>query len=283
MPPWEAGNDKWGNMALPDVYAKGTAQLYPTGTIYRKGMRTFIYTKCHATYYGQSGTAAIIAGYLMECGATITCLANSVITGVAGASTIKVDIDNAAYAIDDLGVNSHAGGFLYVQMGAGLSLNVEGGCAPFQIISNTAEDGDGYVTFTLDGTLPVAYDTNSDVVIAEHPYAVVRHIVGDPYVMPAGVLLCTTAASNYLWLQTGGPTNCIHVVSTYEGDAAWCYVCHAHGGACQLVSGYNATTTLSSVVYPASMTIGWRYATSVIVGTARDDSICQPIFLTIFN
>ncbi|KKL57777.1 hypothetical protein LCGC14_2232000, partial [marine sediment metagenome] len=39
LPPWEGGQSKWTEYAMPDVYAIGTDQLYPTGTIFRKGIR----------------------------------------------------------------------------------------------------------------------------------------------------------------------------------------------------------------------------------------------------
>ena len=104
--------------------------------------------------------------------------------------------------------------------------------------------------------------------------------------MAVGVLLNTSAASTYLWLQTGGPTNCLHVVVSYEGDAKHCIPCYAHGGASQLCIAYNSTTTVNNVVYPALQVIGHRYATSDIGGpggTPTDDTINQCIWLTILN
>jgi len=279
MPPWEAANAKWGNLALPDVYAQSTTQKYPTGTIYRKGLRTFVYTLTDATYYGTAG-AGIIAGYLMESCSEREDLANSVITAVAGANTITINMGGACT------VNAYAGGMIGIVMGTGLALSTVGGCSQFQIISNTVQDASNYVTFTLDGTLPIAYPTDSDVVITEHPYAKVRLPQTNPYTMCVGVLIGTSAASTYLWLQTGGPCNMIHVNATFEGTEFYSvpfYVVGATGN--RPVDG--TTTTTNAIEHTSMQKIGNSYASTDIGGpvggTPANTTFTETIWLDILQ
>ncbi len=213
MPPWEGGNDKWGNLAIPDVNAIGTDQNYPTGTIYRIGIRTFVHSLTDATYYGEGGTQAIGAGYGMESASTFNDISAGVSSGTSGESTIIVDLGTSGL------VNSYAGGFIGIKKSTGNRQTV-GRYSSFQIISNTVTSSN-LTTMTLDGTLPVDMATSDHVVLTEHPYSVCRHPTNGPYGMTIGYLVCTTVASSYLWLQTGGPHNMIAANGPFEGDSTY--------------------------------------------------------------
>jgi len=280
MPPWEPGNDKWGTLATPDVYAIGTTQLYPTGTIYRKGMRTFVYTLTDATYYGISSGVAILAGYLMESAATINQGADLIISGALDASTMVVNLEGAKDA------NCYAGGFVGIS-GDSITHATVGGCQSFQIISNTAavSGGSYYSTLTLDGTLARVLSTDDDYVIAEHPYAKCRVATSGPYGMTIGVVICTSAASSYLWLQTGGPCNMLHSEATFEGNAANQTPIFAFFGASNRATG-GASGSMG--LYAGELQrIGYSYASSKAdgaIGTSGTiDAISMACFLTILN
>lgn len=278
MPPWEEGNDKWGNLALPDVYAKGTVQLYPTGTIYRKGLRTFVYTLTDAVYY-QGPPNYRIAGYLMESCSERKDLGGKVITATIGENTITVNMGGACAK------DAYAGGMIGIVMGAGLTVALEGGCSQFQIISNTKQDASNYVTFTLDGILPATYPTDSNVVITEHPYAKVRMPQTNPYTMCVGVLICTSAGGNYLWLQTGGPCNMIHCNATFEGDVVYSVPAHVVGASINRpVDG--ATSTTNAIEHCNMQRIGNSYASTDIGGPGgapADTKYTESIWLDILN
>ncbi len=80
------------------------------------------------------------------------------------------------------------------------------------VIGNTATDGDGLVTFTLDAGLTVACTTQYTEVLRS-PYSNVRltagpsgGMTGNDYSSVAGIPNVITAAANqYVWLQTWGP------------------------------------------------------------------------------
>lgn len=279
MPPWEEGNDKWGNLELPDVYAIGTSQLYPTGTIYRKGMRTFIYTLTDALYHG-SGGVGVGAGYLMESAAEMEDLRDAVISGAAGANKIVVNMGAACVK------NAYAGGFIGI-IGQSAGITTVGGYMEYQIISNTVQDGSTYVTFTIDGTLPIALALGDHAVLTEHPYAMIRHPQKDLiYGGCVGVLLCTTVASSYLWLQTGGPHNLVHCGNTFEGQHGF----HSPVYDCNGVANCSdITNTTPDGVHDASnlQIIGFSFPSSWIggygAGSGVDNTVAIGVFLTIFN
>lgn len=281
MPPWEGGNDKWGNLALPDVYSSSTAQAYPTGTIYRHGLRTFIYSKTDPTYFGQKGTGdgSINAGYLVESASEMEALPNSVISGAAGANTMVVDMGKS------VAVNAYAGGFIGIKMGVG-DRQTAGRSSMYQIISHTVSDGDDYVTLTLDGTLVIALTTADDVVMTENPYAVCRSPFTGPYGMCIGIYLTQSYASRYVWLQTGGPCNFIPVNASYQGAAVGEHVCYALGGTTNNSEGTTDTTPGGALESANLQIIGYQYASTVIggpEGSPTDTTFTPAIFLTIFN
>jgi len=278
MPPWEEGNDKWGNLALPDVYAIGTAQLYPTATIFRKGLRTFIYSQCAATGYGTSG-AGIMAGACMEPTAEILILTDAVVSGAAGDSVIGVTTS------DSVALNAYAGGQIgFIQAAGGLTTVGRGGT--FQIISNTEESGN-VTYFTIDGTLVNTFGTGDDVVLAENPYAECRTNVNGNYHMTSGVNVCTTVASSYLWLQTGGMNNCLIMMIAFEGGDPNSVPCFSVAGTPQVAEGgATGSSTTNGIDGTCLQLIGNVYASTVIggaTGTPGDISISPTVFLNIFN
>lgn len=82
------------------------------------------------------------------------------------------------------------------------------------LIGNSASDSDGNVTLYLDGPLSHTITTSHGVEVFANPYLNVRLLnttaqTKDPYTSVAGVpLVHTTAANQYLWIQTWGPCWC---------------------------------------------------------------------------
>ncbi len=273
MPPWEPGQAKWGNLTLPDVYAIGTTQLYPTGAILRKGIRTFVYTKHVA------GITVVGAGYCLESTAELKDVANGVISGAAGANTLIVDMGGS------IAENAYAGGFIGIRMGTG-GFTTVGRYSTYQIISNTVSDGNDRVTFTIDGTLVLALGTTDDVVITEHPYAEVRTTL-NLYGMCVGINLQTTVASSYIWLQTGGPNNMLSQLIALEGDTVNSIAVYNVAGVPQVVAGgTTGASTLGGIEVAMLQRIGNVYASTDIGGpggSPADITISPTVFLSIFN
>lgn len=280
MPPWEAGNDKWGNLELPIVNSRTTIQKYPTGTIYRLGMRTFVYTQLDDTYFGEYALGqAIGAGYLMESSSTFTDVSNAVVGGIAGEYTFKLTKSSTA-------VNAWAGGFVGIKgSGDADARGTMGKYGSYQIISNTVQDGSNIVTFTLDTPLPIDLTITDDVVLTQHPYAVVRHPTDGPFGMTVGALMCTTAASKFVWLQTGGPHNMIHPVGTFEGDSSYSIPFLSHGGiGNRVIDG--STQQVDGIEAGSMQCIGYSYPSSKPAGAAGSQAIAvvaEAIWLTILN
>ena len=282
LPPWEAGNDRWGSVSLPGVnlYKSNTQQQYPTGTIFRHGLRTFVYTLTDPTYFGQKGTGdgSINAGYLCESASEMEIETNKVISGAAGAQTLIVNMTTVA-------VNAYAGGFIGIKMGVG-DRQTAGRSSMYQIISNTVNDGSGHSTFTIDGALVIALTTADDVVITENPYAVVRSPFTGPYGMAMGVYLQQSYASRYCWVQTGGPCNFIPINASYQGAAAHEHIGYAVGGTFQTSEGTTDTTPGGAFSSTGMQRIGEQYASTNIggaEGSPTDTTISPAIFLKIFN
>ncbi len=280
MPPWESGNDKWGNLALPSVYTGSTTQEYPTGTIYRNGLRTFIYTLLDAIYYGEEvggSPAAIGAGYLSESRGEYVNLTDSVIAGAAGATSVTVTRASTP-------VNSFAGGFIAFKHSTSGRQTV-GRYSNYQIISNTVQDGSNIVTFELDGAIVLALTTTTDTVLSAHPYALTGHPQTETAGcgMGTGVFMYTTVASHYCWLQTGGPNNMILPWGTHEGGTRGSVPVHNIGGVAQQTTAINVSTLYSGYEAAAHQCIGWSYPSTSISDTPTDNSIAIACFLKIFN
>lgn len=79
------------------------------------------------------------------------------------------------------------------------------------IVGNTLSDSSDYTTITVDGPWTIALTVAFGVEVLQNPYASVQvhqaaHGGGDGYSSVAGMPMCmTTAANQYLWLQTWGP------------------------------------------------------------------------------
>lgn len=277
MPPWEEGNDKWGNLTTPSVYLGTTGQEYPTGTIYRHGTRTFIYTQMDATYYGTGG-GAIGAGWVASTSMEYVPLPNLVVTATTGARTITLERAGTT-------VNEFAGGTIGIKNSTG-GWGTTGRFAYFNIISNTVADGTDYFTLTLDGALVIPYVVGAaDCVVAAHPYSLTRlsQDASADYGMSTGIFTHTTVASEFCWIQTGGQCMAVGVWATFEGSDPGSVPIFAVGGNVQATMDKTSSLIASGYEAVAHQCIGWSWPSSNISSTPTDCTTAIAVFLTIFN
>lgn len=276
LPPWVEGGAGYGKLAHPDVYTPEGQQQYPVDTIYRDGFRTFVYTRFNTSL----GAGVVSAGYCVESLGETKTLSDAVISGAAGAKTFIVNYGGACAE------NKHAGGFVGIK-GSGGDMTTVGRCNSRMITGNTKQDGSNYVTFTIDGTLPIALTTTDDIVLSESPYSYVFcNDLEYVYNMCCGVLVATMVSGYYGWVQTGGPHNMVHMAGTYEGAANGSIPVYYVGGVAQCNTASNSTTPYGAYESASLQVIGYRYASSDIVGpggTPTDDTVAMPVWLTIFN
>ena len=122
-------------------------------------------------------------------------------TQAIGDTTIRVDAGGAAaVTLDEL-----KGGYILIHTHTPEDNQFR------MITGNTLADSDGYTTITVDGPWTIAIATTFGTETLQNPYNNVRikvsaHGEGDHYSSVAGIPVCkTTAANQYLWLQTWGP------------------------------------------------------------------------------
>lgn len=258
MPKWAAANAdlEWGILAIPDVYTSTTAQLYPYGTIYREGLRTFVYTHLN------SSATAKRAGYLVFTSATHKSLTNAIISGAAGASTLVVNYATSC------AVNKYAGGYLGMKQ-----TNDQGS---YYILSNTVQDVSNYVTFTLDNSSgwKGAQATTGDVVLCEDIYSDVNtYVTGGQYAGYVGALMDETmAAGEYGWVQTWGPHNMMSPDSTFEGDDTCQLDVFALRGAMQR-NQTSTGNTIATYGYGSLQRIGFSLAGSAGSAVTNGESV----------
>lgn len=198
MPRWYAGESDdavWGNLDLPNVHAIGDTQLYPRGTAYREGERTFFYGRY------TSDTNLKTCGYLMVTNALHVPLADGIQSGAIDSNSIV--ITHAAAAV----VNFYAGGFI----------GIKGSLYTSRYIIASSVMADSLITLTVEGTLPSALVTTDDYALMANPYREFEwYSAADtrPYV---GVSMITNVVSEYAWLQTWGVHACMHPFNSWEG------------------------------------------------------------------
>lgn len=181
------------DVSFKDLYVHGTTQLYPVG--YRREVwdgRVFYYAKATniissckfgVKFYGQIGDGIATTLYQNQ---------------AVGDRTITI-------AAASVSANDFRGG--YVMIHADTHQQFRG------IISNTATDGSGNITITLDAPLAAIVTTSHYTEVLQNPYGNVRltagpsgGMSGNPFTTVAGIPnVITTEPNEFLFLQTWGP------------------------------------------------------------------------------
>lgn len=197
MPDKILGGDGFGVVAnTQDIYKVSTTQKYRLGTRLRRGDRVWKYAKAGGTLvnhrlaayydYGVSGWAVV---------PTATPAGSTTVYATIGASEgVASDGDVAAHELE--------GGYVIIFR---LQAGAHNTDYTFQILDNTATDGGGTTTLTIDNPLPYACSVSAYTEITGNPYSDVRMITSGAR-MFMGQPMAPAVADEYLWLQTWGPT-----------------------------------------------------------------------------
>ena len=195
MPVWKGGQEGYGNMSIPDIRDVDSVQKYPIGTKLLDGERVFYYGK--ASSVGISKTDyGIKNGYRQH-------VRYGAVTAVAVAGdkeiTITVNASDGVLGDGDIAVNELAGGFVVV-------FNHDEDAFVCRILENTATDGGGDITLTLQDEIPVALATGN----VDHAECMAHWALGCEYNTDTeepviGVAHAKVAANSWFWLQTWGP------------------------------------------------------------------------------
>lgn len=209
MPEWIGGEVGWGNLKIPDPHVAMATQMYPRGTMLRRGDRSWVYTKLYTTtwadgYGGFTGGMGLFSVAQDSSGLTIASGG-----AVLGESTVTVT--------DTLTVNAYAGGLL-TMFEAGQPV------VSMRIIENTA------TVITVDGNLPGTYTASATIHVIASPYHDVVMVglsrsAGAAHDYCPGIFNSpldedgnVAAINDFVWLQCWGLCF-IWASGTYEGDA----------------------------------------------------------------
>jgi len=192
MPAWKGGQEGWGNLELPDIRDTHSTQKYPIGTKLLDGERVFYYAK--ATSVGVTNTDLMVKNGLRQHIAYTTIAA----AASAGDREITIDVDTDDYNSGVIAANELAGGFVVV-------FNHDSDAFVCRILENTATDGAGEMTLTLQDELPVALVADDD-----HAECMANPFFGcetnaDTEEPALGMAHAKVTASYWFWLQTWGP------------------------------------------------------------------------------
>ena len=263
MPKWFSGETEgvWGNLALPNIYEATSTQSWPRGTIYREGMRTYVYGKMDSTL----GGAYTHAGYVPITYATYKDIgSDGMQAGSASTTACTVNYGEAC------AVDKYAGGIL------GFYGTYYG---QRYIVAQAVADASYDMVLTLDQAMQGTMATTDEILLHEAIYKTLRLYVTAEYAPYVGVLMHDViGASEYNWLQTGGPHGMTFYHSSAEGGDAMQFMVVAYHGTTQIHPSNTASAVIGSTESGALQWIGWRstYTTADMGGG-------QTIWLSILN
>ena len=195
LPAWKGGQKGYDLLAIPDIRDINATQLYPVGTKMLDGERVFYYAK--ASSFGVSKTDyGVKNGYRQHIryGAV-----TAAVTAGDKEITITVNASDGVAGDGDIAINELAGGFVVV-------FNHDDDAFVCRILENTATDGGGDITLTLQDEIPVDLLTGN----VDHAEAMAHWALGcewntDTEEPVVGVAHMKVTANYWFWLQTWGP------------------------------------------------------------------------------
>lgn len=190
LPPWNALDDNAPkSLAIPDPYAQGTPQLYPTATKFIDFDREFRYAYNGSTDTLNEGWGSMCYVDQSEQGTPKANIA-------AGSTTITMD------DVGTFSANAYAGGWLMTKPADGYM---------YRILSHTVATGSSTVTYTIDRPLGFNVDTTTSatMVVFKNEFADVRKASGVTggaagYTTFVGIPLVPILTHRYHWQQTAG-------------------------------------------------------------------------------
>lgn len=192
-PAWKGGQEGWENMAMPDIRDVDSVQKYPVGMKLVDGERVF--------YYAQAaGVGVTKTDYGVKNGYRQHVRYGDVTAAASAGDKVVVITVHASDGVEgdgDIAANELAGGFVVV-------FNHDDDAFVCRILENTATDGGGEMTLTLQDELPVDLTTSSDAEAMAH-WALGCEWNTDNEEPVVGMAHAKAAAGSWFWLQTWGP------------------------------------------------------------------------------
>ncbi|MAG45125.1 hypothetical protein CL633_04545 [bacterium] len=145
--------------------------------------------------YQLAGGTALVPGKLQQAPAEIT---NHQDLTATAASAIGDTTINVTLGATEATANQYAGGYLMVTTTPGQGYQ-------YKIKSNPAADASAAIVITLADPIKVALTTSSVVDLVLSPYSGTLVLPTTASSAPTGVAVHPTVASEYGWIQTGGP------------------------------------------------------------------------------
>ena len=185
------------NLRMPDIETPSTLQLYPLGTIFREGDRSYRYAKASGGQIPDVGSQIGSHQHVENCAVQANYAAGVTTITITTASTAGA-AHNGLIAEDEL-----YGGYIVVFPAGGNKAFVR------QIIGNSActISQANTCTIKLDRPTPVAITTSDTAECMASPYLNVITGANERRAV-VGVPACVATTGQYFWLQTWGPCWC---------------------------------------------------------------------------
>ena len=205
LPPGVAGQEVT-NAVLPTNLKGTTTQLYPLGTKFVSGLRTYYYCYFSGTANTEWGAYKAKATNTVAVAPTqsTSTQADGTIAGAEGSKyvTVTIDTEIGVLATGVLSANELAGGFIVIGNGEGQHPQMR------QIVSHPAlATTGGSLTLELDMALTTAVTEGTTTIeLMESPfYCIKADGNGGDYVTFIGIPAENYSSGSYGWVQTWGP------------------------------------------------------------------------------
>ena len=203
--------------------------------------------------YSKMGAVASVAGKVYQ--GTALDATNLQPSGGLGVSAAAIGATSITISTSiTLAANLLSGGYLSVDVstGAGYLYRVDGNTA---VVSTTG------AVITLRDPLQIALDTNSKVIVAQHPYSGLVIEPGTPTAAIAGVAHRVTTALYFGWVQTRGAASVLFTGTGVAGKAVGSLSGGTSGSAAPAIAatnilGYHMATGITGEYALVNLTIG---------------------------
>src|SRR3990167_7151648 len=235
----------FATVAGQDVLNESSSQLHTLGTYMETNDgRGFRYCKV--------GVTATVAGNVYQ-GKALDATNDQPSGGHAVAAAAIGATEVTTTATLTATVNEFAGGYLAVVVTPGQGYT-------YKIKGNTAASA-AVCTFTLEDPLQVALTTDSNIIVAQHPYNGIVIEPGTPTAAIAGVAQDIITAAYYGWIQTKGPCSVLFTGTGVAGKAVGSLTSGTSGSSAPAIAatnilGYHMATGINAEYSLIYLTIG---------------------------
>jgi len=184
-----------GNLSGAPIIGQG---LYESSATKQHALGTLHVTGDGRKFrYVQAGGTALVVGNLLQEAAEDTAYRSMVVQAAAAVGATEISVTLGGTAVT---ANQFDEGHLLVESAAGIG-------QLFKINSHTVQTSTtGTCTFTVDRGVETALTTSSQVSVRKNPYdGVIVYPATTATGQPVGVATFIIVASEYGWVQSGGP------------------------------------------------------------------------------